>query len=111
MAADKLAMDLTGLESFASQLRAIKDTMDGTRTLFDHHESQLGSGTVANALDSFEHNWKDGRSEIDKQLDGLAKMADLAVDQIRKADHDLGDQLDKSVTGDGKGGARPRSAE
>ncbi len=105
MAGDKLAMDLTGLEAFASQLRSIRNTMDSTRKLFDTYESVLGSGKVAGALDSFEHNWKDGRGEIDKHLDGLAKLADFAVQQIRKTDGDLGDQLEKSVHTDGGGNA------
>jgi hypothetical protein len=77
--------------------------MNGTRKLFEAYEAKLGSGKVADALDGFEHNWKDGRKEIDSQLEGLSKMANTAVDEIRKADTDLADQLAKSVDGGGGG--------
>ena len=99
---DRLAVDLTGLEDFARNLAAVRSTMNGTRKLFESYEAKLGSGKVADALDSFEHNWKDGRKEIDGQLEGLGKMADTAVEQIKKADKDLADQLAKSTGGDGK---------
>jgi hypothetical protein len=48
---------------------------------------------VSGALDGFEHNWKDGRKEIDGQLEGLSKMAATAVQEIRTAGKDLADQL------------------
>jgi hypothetical protein len=99
---DRLAVDLTGLEDFARNLDAVRSTMNGTRKLFESYEAKLGSGKVADALDSFEHNWKDGRKEIDGQLEGLGKMANTAVEQIKKADKDLADQLAKSAGGDGK---------
>jgi hypothetical protein len=99
---DRLAVDLTGLEDFARDLGTVRSTMNGTRQLLDEYRGKLGSGKVADALDSFEHNWKDGRGEIDGQLEGLAKMAGTAVEQIRKADQDLADQLAKATEGDGK---------
>ncbi|WP_329135263.1 hypothetical protein OG552_21295 [Streptomyces sp. NBC_01476] len=99
---DRLAVDLTGLQDFAHNLDTVRTTMNGTRKLFDSYEAKLGSGKVADALDSFEHNWKDGRKEIDGQLEGLSKMANTAVEQIQKADKDLADQLAKAGKGDGK---------
>jgi hypothetical protein len=98
---DRLAVDLTGLEDFARTLEAVRTTMNGTRKLFDSYEAKLGSDKVSGALDHFEHNWKDGRKEIDGQLEGLSKMADTAVSEIKKADKDLADQLAKSTQGDG----------
>lgn len=99
---DRLAVDLAGLEAFASSLDGVRNTMNGTRKLFESYAAELGSGKVADALDGFEHNWKDGRKEIDGHLEGLAKMATTAVREIRKADKDLADQLEKSMTGDGE---------
>ncbi|MET9220736.1 hypothetical protein ACIOC1_18675 [Streptomyces sp. NPDC088197] len=101
-APDRLAVDLTGLEDFARTLDSVRTTMNGTRKLFNSYEAKLGSDKVSGALDSFEHNWKDGRKEIDSQLEGLSKMADTAVREIKKADKDLADQLAKSAKGDGK---------
>src|SRR4051794_18296093 len=99
---DRLAVDLPGLEAFASSLDGVRNTMNGTRKLFESYEAQLGSGKIADALSSFEHNWKDGRKEIDGHLEGLAKMANTAVREIRKADKDLADQLEKSMKGEGE---------
>ena len=99
---DRLAVDLGGLEDFARNLDGIRTTMDGTRKLFDAYEAKVGSEKVAGALHDFEHNWKDGRKEIDGQLQGLSKMANTAVTQIKKADKDLADQLAKSEKGEGK---------
>lgn len=99
---DKLKVDLDGLESFASQLKSIKERMNGTRSMFDSYRGDLGSGEVAGALDSFEHNWKDGRKQIDGHLEGLAKMAEQAVREIRKVDQDLAGKLKESVKGERK---------
>jgi hypothetical protein len=101
MGAD-LPVDLEGLEHFATQLNSIKDRMNGTRSLFDSCRRELGSEYLADALDDFEHNWKDGREEIDGHLDGLAKTAQHAVEQIREADRDLPDQLTQSTKGEQK---------
>lgn len=103
---DRLAVDLTGLEDFARSLETVRGTMNGTRKLFESYEAKLGSDKVSDALHSFEHNWKDGRKEIDGQLHGLSKMADTAVREIKKADKDLADQLAKSMSGDGGGGQK-----
>lgn len=97
---DRLSVDLDGLEAFASQVKSIKDRMNGTRNMFDAYADDLGSGEVSDALDSFEHNWKDGRKEIDNHLDGLAKMAEVAVRELRKADSDLAKQLADSTKGE-----------
>jgi hypothetical protein len=98
---DRLAVDLIGLEDFARNLDTVRTTMNGTRKLFDAYEAKLGSGKVADALHDFEHNWKDGRKEIDGHLEGLSKMANTVVREIKKQDKELADELEKSVKGDG----------
>lgn len=97
----QLKVDLDGLEAFATQLGSIKDTMNATRSIFDSYRDDLGSGTVADALDSFESNWSDGRKEIDGHLEGLVKMANQVVEEIRKADRDLAKELEKSQREEG----------
>jgi hypothetical protein len=99
--ADRLSVDLDGLEDFAHNLDSVRSTMNGTRKLFDAYEAKVGSGKVADALDHFEHNWKDGRKEIDGHLEGLSKMAGDAVAQIRKQDQELADELAKGTKGEG----------
>jgi conjugal transfer/entry exclusion protein len=100
--ADRLAVDLNGLEDFAHNLDTVRTTMNGTRKLFDAYEAKLGSAKVADALHSFEHNWTDGRKEIDGHLEGLTKMANDVVREIRKQDKELADELQKSAKGGGK---------
>ena len=95
--ADRLKVDLDGLEAFANQLKSIKDRMNATRSVFDSYRDDLGSGTVADALDSFESNWSDGRKEIDGHLEGLVKMANQVVREIRKADRELEQELEEST--------------
>jgi hypothetical protein len=95
--ADRLHVDLDGLEDFAGRLRSIRDRMNATRDMVDAYEGDLGSGEVAEALHDFEHNWKDGREKIDGHLDGLAQMADQVVSEIRRADRELADGLADST--------------
>lgn len=92
MTADRLSVDLDGLISFAARLEAVRTRLNATATVAGY-DGSLGSGDVAHALDGFEANWSDGRAAIDGQLAGLAKMANGAVDSIRKADADLADKL------------------
>jgi hypothetical protein len=96
MGAD-LNVDLDGLEQFASQVRSVRDRMNGTRSMFDSYREDLGSGHLADALDDFVHNWKDGRKQIDGHLEGLAKTAEHAVAEIRKADRKLAGELKKGT--------------
>jgi hypothetical protein len=95
--ADRLSVDLDGLEEFAGRLRSIRDRMNGTPSMIDGYAGDLGSGAVADALHRFERTWKDGRKQIDQCLDGLAKMAEQAVREIRKADAELKKKLTEST--------------
>lgn len=101
MGHDRLKVDLNGLEQFASTLEGIRTTLDGTRNLFNSHAADLGSGKVADALDGFDSNWKDGRKEIDGQLQGLSKLADGAVKELRRTDGKLQSELAKSTRTEG----------
>jgi hypothetical protein len=97
MSAERLRVDLEGLEEFGRELRSIRDRMNGTRSMIDGYVGDLGSGAVADALHRFEHDWKDGRKQIDRRLDGLAKMAEQVVREIRKADAELKKKLVEST--------------
>lgn len=101
MGHDRLKVDLNGLEQFASTLEGIRTTLDGTRNLFNSHAADLGSDKVADALDDFDSNWKDGRKEIDGQLQGLSKLAHGAVQELRQTDGKLQSELAKSTRTEG----------
>ncbi|MGF7236046.1 MAG: hypothetical protein ACQSGP_13960 [Frankia sp.] len=93
MAADRLSVDLDGLERLASDLESIRSRMDATRSLLDSFDGDIGSAKVSGALASFEHNWRDGRKKIDNNAERLSKMADESAKGIRKADGDLANDL------------------
>ncbi len=96
MAADRLSVDLEGLERLASDLESIRARMDATRSLLDSFEGDIGSAKVSGALASFEHHWSDGRKKIDKNAERLSKMADESAKGIRKTDGDLAQNLTRS---------------
>ncbi|MGW0733738.1 hypothetical protein [Streptomyces sp. NPDC002851] len=57
----------------------------------------VGDGGVVESMESFESNWEDGRGDIDKQLSGLADMADTVFREATKADLDLAKSLEKGA--------------
>ena len=99
MTYDRLAIPIDLLEDFASRLGSIVRRLDDTKATFRAFEEDMGDGSVAGALDHFEHNWKDGRGDIHKQLSGLEKMANTVVREMRKVDVDLAKQLAESAKG------------
>ncbi|MBY8879307.1 hypothetical protein [Actinacidiphila acidipaludis] len=99
MTEDRLAIPIGLLEDFASQLGSIVRRLDDTKATFKAFEEDMGDASVVGALDHFEHNWKDGRGDIHKQLSGLEKMANTVVREMRKVDVDLAKQLAQSSDG------------
>jgi hypothetical protein len=97
MTDDRLAIPLDLLEDFAHRLSSIVTRLDDTKAVFRAFEEDMGDSSVVDALDHFEHNWKDGRGDIHKQLTGLEKMATTVVREIRKVDTDLARQLEQST--------------
>lgn len=97
MTDDRLAIPIDLLEDFAHRLGSIVARLDGTKAVFTAFEEDMGDGSVVDALDHFEHNWKDGRSDIHRQLTGLEKMANTVVREMRKVDTDLAQQLAKAT--------------
>jgi hypothetical protein len=108
MSDDRLAIPIDLLEDFAQRLGSIVTRLDGTKATFRAFEEDMGDGSVVDALDHFEHNWKDGRGDIHKQLSGLEKMANTVVREMRKVDTDLAQQLAQSTQApaDNTGGAQ-----
>lgn len=100
--ADRLSVDLDGLDRLASDLESIRSRMNATRSLLDSYSGEIGSGKVEGALHSFEHNWKDGRKKIDNNAEKLSKMASESASGLRKTDGDLATNLRQA--GEGSGG-------
>lgn len=106
MSEDRLAIPVDLLEDFAHRLGSIVSRLDDTKATFRAFEEDMGDESVVGALDHFEHNWKDGRGDIHKQLDGLQKMANTVVREMRKVDTDLAQQLEKSMEPQPQGGGQ-----
>lgn len=94
---ERLAVPLSELEGFGSRLRSIQSRMNGTHKLLDSYREDIGDGGVCERLDDFESNWEDGREDISKQLEGLAKMTDAVVREIDKADTKLKQELERGT--------------
>ncbi|WP_103504807.1 MULTISPECIES: hypothetical protein [Streptomyces] len=88
------------LGEFASDVESVRNRMNGTGSMVDRYEDDLGDSRVKNALESFVDNWKDGRAEIDGQLEAVKDITDLVVETIR----DLETDLESGLQGDGGGG-------
>ncbi|MFC6066477.1 hypothetical protein [Streptomyces ochraceiscleroticus] len=93
----RLAIPLSELEGFGGRLRSIKGRMNGTKKMFENYADDMGDDGVVEKMESFEENWEDGRGDIDKQLSGLADMADTVYREATKADLDLAKQLEKGT--------------
>ena len=96
-----LALPLSELEGYGKQIRSIKSRLSHTKDMFESFADDIADGTVNDALDDFESNWKDGRGDISKQLDSLAGMADTVVREFRKLDVDLEKKAKDTVKSEG----------
>ncbi|MFF3767743.1 hypothetical protein ACFYYR_27180 [Streptomyces sp. NPDC001922] len=95
----RLAIPLTELEGFGGRLRSIKSRMNATKKMFASYEDDIGDDGVVEKMESFEGNWEDGRGDIDKQLSGLADMADAVYREVTKVDLDFAKKLEKGNKG------------
>ena len=95
--ADRLTVDLGGLERFADDLEAIRSGMGTASGWMLEFNGDLGGRDVDKALEHFESDWSDGRSRVDKNCERLVKLAQQAVESLRKTDDDLAKQLRDST--------------
>ncbi len=99
MAADRLSVDLVGLEDFSATLESIRASMGSARGWMREFDDDLGGPEVQKALSHFESNWRDGRGQVDKNCETFIKLVKQAVENIRKTDDDLRDSLVQSGEG------------
>ncbi len=93
MTADRLSVDLPGLDSLASNLTSIRSAMNATRSMLENYRGQMGSAEIEDALGDFEHGWSDGRKKIDDNANKLATMASESAEALRQVDSDLDAEL------------------
>jgi hypothetical protein len=92
---EQLKVDLTGLEDFAAALKTIRAEMGSAHGWMNSYSGELGGPDVDRAMAQFESHWSDGRSRVDKNCERLIKLAEQAVETLRKADDDLAAELRK----------------
>ncbi|WP_165987861.1 hypothetical protein [Streptomyces sp. YIM 98790] len=88
------------LENFGGEMQSIKNRMNGTGQDVENYEDDMGDDRVKKALEDFVDNWRDGRKEIEGQLEAIKEISDQVVDTFRTMDHDL----ESSLEGDGSEG-------
>jgi hypothetical protein len=93
LAADRLSVDLGGLEDFSATLVTIRASMETAKGWMREFDDDLGGPEVQKALDHFEGHWRDGRGQVDKNCETFIKLVKQAVENIRKTDDDLRDSL------------------
>lgn len=91
--ADRLTVDLDGLEHFSASLETIRSELGSARSWMREHHGDLGGREVDAALGHFESRWRDGRGRVDENCKKLIGLVDQAVEHLRTADEDLRSSL------------------
>jgi hypothetical protein len=107
--ADRLKVDVDGLEALASSLERIRGTLRATRDTVETARGDLGSADLADALGAFERHWRDGRERIEGSGETLTAMLRESVAAYRATDTDLAASIEES-TRSGPEVAVPRGA-
>jgi hypothetical protein len=97
LSADRLTVDLQGLDEFATNLETIRAGMNSARSWMREFEGELGGRDVDGALANFESHWRDGRGRVDKNCERLIKATRQAVENLRGVDDDLARELREST--------------
>ena len=92
-----LAVPISMLEGFSGEVNSVRTRMNATGQTFESYENDVGDDRVKSALESFVSNWKDGRKEIDGQLEAIKEITDLIVTTFEELEADL----EAGLEGDG----------
>jgi ABC-type transporter Mla subunit MlaD len=96
--ADRLVVDVDGLQTLADRLESIRARLDaGSRTM-RAVAGHVGSSQVYTACEDFEDHWRDGREKIDGNAENLARMLHSSADAFRDTDEQLRSELETSTT-------------
>jgi hypothetical protein len=100
---DELKVPIEMLEGFSGEVASVRTRMNATGQTFESYEDDVGDDRVKSALESFVSNWKDGRKEIDGQLEAIKEITDVILQTFDELETDLKSGLE----GDGSGGGDP----
>jgi hypothetical protein len=99
-----LVISFDDLEDFADTVESIRTRMNATGHTFDGYEDDMGDGDVADALNDFVDNWRDGRTEIDGQLTTVREIALSIIEAFEDTDFDRARDLQEGTEGGGDDG-------
>jgi hypothetical protein len=82
-------VDYDMLGQLGTELGQLRDEFNGVEDDISGYEGQIGSGEVADKLNSFASNWSHKRHDIASNLDGVAAAATQAAEGYKQADGDI----------------------
>ena len=88
-----LSVDVAGLRTLSGTLRSVRDALDATRSVVEAGRDEVGSDEVCDALDSFESNWDDGRSQINENMQAMTEILDESAAAYEQTDEELASGL------------------
>lgn len=97
--AERLVVDVDGLEALAATLESIRQRLDATRSVIRAVQDDVGSGDVWSALDHFENHWDDGRGRLDENAKNLAATLRDSAAVYRDTDEQLATDVEQAMNG------------
>jgi hypothetical protein len=88
-----LKVDLHLLEDTAEALKQLRAEFADASRIADEHRGVLGSGEVADAVDSFAGNWRRHREKLVTSIESLETMAADSAKTYREVDSELADSV------------------
>jgi hypothetical protein len=85
------------LSDMGSQLARLKEEFENASDIVDGFRGYMGSGELADKMDSFATNWKIHREDLCKAIEGLGKTAEGAAQLYDGVDAHLAAALEKSA--------------
>lgn len=90
---DHLRVDLALLEDTADALGELRAEFADASQIAEAHRGVLGSGEIADAVDSFADNWRRHREKLIKSIESLQSMAADSAQTYREVDGELARSL------------------
>ena len=90
---EHLKVDLDLLEDTADALDQLRAEFADASQIADAYRGVLGSGEIADAVDSFVGNWRRHRDKLIKSIESLHVMAEDSAKTYREVDEELAKTL------------------
>jgi hypothetical protein len=95
---DHLKVDLALLDETAEALDHLRAEFANASQIADSYRGVLGSGEIADAVDSFVDNWRRHREKLINKIESLRTMAADSAKTYREVDNELASSLEPQGT-------------